>query len=115
MKKKLLLIIVAVLLPIVSISAFDVCIGGICYDLYGGQAKVTHGDVDGYYTGNIVIPSYIVYLDATYPVMSIEDEAFFGCKDLKSVTLPNSNSFIAIGHYAFSHCTSLTSITCWLN
>ena len=42
-------------------------------------------------------------------VTSIGDNAFFGCKGLKSITI--GNSVISIGVYAFSNCTGLTSIT----
>ena len=39
----------------------------------------------------------------------IADNAFSGCKSLKSVTIPNSVT--SIGYEAFGECTSLTSVT----
>lgn len=43
-------------------------------------------------------------------VKTLKGYAFFGCSNLKSVTLPENNSFTLIGHSAFWE-TGLTSIT----
>ena len=40
---------------------------------------------------------------------SIGDSAFYCCKSLASITIPNS--VVSIGYSAFSWCTSLKSIT----
>ena len=88
------------------------------------------------YTGaeneNLVIPAVFENGGTWYRVTSIYSAAFDGCKNLKSITLPNSitsigdQAFISctnlanitisegvtnIGKYAFSNCTSLTSIS----
>ena len=41
--------------------------------------------------------------------LMIADKAFDGCKNLTSITIPDSVT--SIGHYAFDRCTSLTSTT----
>lgn len=42
-------------------------------------------------------------------ITSIRDHAFYGCRKLTSITIPDSVTSIA--DYAFSDCSSLTSIT----
>ena len=46
------------------------------------------------YSGNVVIPSSVVYNGNTYSVTSIGYEAFRGCSGLTSVTIPNSVTFL---------------------
>jgi hypothetical protein len=60
------------------------------------------------YTGtdtNVVIPQEI----NGRPVVSIGDDAFEGCTDLTSITIPSGVT--RIGELAFSRCTGLASIT----
>lgn len=87
------------------------------------------------YSGDITIPSSVTYEvdyeDVTFPVIQINWGSFRYCKNIKSVTLPNSvieiqkGSFegcalssvtipcttINIGEGAFNGCTNLTSVT----
>ena len=61
------------------------------------------------YSGNVVIPSTVIYNGQTYSVTSIGVNAFSDCTNLTSVTIPTSVT--SIGNYAFSGYSSLTSIT----
>ena len=61
------------------------------------------------YGGDISIPSSVLYNGETYSVTSIGDLAFFYCRNLTSITIPNSVT--SIGDDAFSSCDGLTSIT----
>ena len=72
------------------------------YTISNGEVKIT-----GYKGENTVIkiPSKI----KGYPVTSIGDYAFIGCKRLTSITIPDSVT--SIGRSAFSGCTNLETIT----
>ena len=92
-----------------------------------------HGyNVDGEYSGDVIIPETVTHDGETYPVTGIGDEAFDGCDGLTSVTIPNTvtsigenafnacqkltsviipNSVTSIGKYAFQDCESLESLT----
>ena len=96
------------LLPLMA-HAEAVEIDGIYYNLINKvkQAEVTTNP-NGY-KGNIVIPSSIVYNDVIYSVTSIGGGAFQYCRDLTSVTIPNSVT--SIGGGAFYDCSGLTSVT----
>lgn len=61
------------------------------------------------YVGNVVIPENVAYDGETYSVTAIGNWAFSACRDLTSITIPNS--VISIDSYAFSDCTGLTSIS----
>ena len=67
------------------------------------------GSYSNEYSGNVVIPSSVVYNGNTYSVTSIGERAFYYCSGLTSVTIPNSVT--SIGGYAFSECSGLTSVT----
>ena len=61
------------------------------------------------YSGDIVIPDVVVHKKVSYKVTSIGNGAFFGCKSLTAITIPNSVT--SIEHSAFYNCKSLTSIS----
>ena len=63
----------------------------------------------GYYSGSVVIPEEVTYMNRTRKVTSIGDYAFDKCRGLTSVTIPNSVT--SIGASAFASCSGLTSVT----
>ena len=106
--KQTIISLLMLLLPLMA-HAEAVEIDGIYYNLINKvkQAEVTTNP-NGY-KGNIVIPSSIVYNDVIYSVTSIGGGAFQYCRDLTSVTIPNSVT--SIGGGAFYSCSGLTSVT----
>ena len=60
-------------------------------------------------SGDVEIPSSIIYNGDECTVASIGYRAFQGCSGLTSITIPNSVT--SIGWNAFEGCSSLTSIT----
>ena len=89
-------------------SAYDAKIDGIYYNLSGNEATVTYNN-DCKYTGTIIIPESVTYNSKNYNVTSIGNVAFYACKNLTSVIIPNSVTII--NPSAFRSCSSLTSVT----
>ena len=102
---RLLLCAVISLLSLTANAAEYCTVDGIRYWLYGNEAVVTSG---GAYSGNIVIPESFTYNGMNYYVAYIDNQAFWGCTGLTSITIPNSVTHI--GDYAFYNC-GLTSVT----
>ena len=106
MKQRFILFVSTLVLSIVfgcSALAYDVEVDGIYYNLDTTKktAEVTDND-EYYYSGVIVIQSYIIVDASKYDVTRIGDFAFEDCSDLWNVTIPNSVT--SIGSNAFYDC-----------
>ena len=111
MNRKILLALLLSMLFSIDVRAYDFMVGGIYYNIDGGEATVTYTINEwnyNHYKGDIIIPETVTYNNVTYPVTTIGSHAFYCCPNLKSVVIPNS--IREIGAYAFSECYSLTSI-----
>ena len=64
--------------------------------------------VDTLVSGNIEIPSEVVYLGKSHFIEAIDDYSFYYCNNLISVTIPSSIKYI--GNGAFLSCQSLKSV-----
>ncbi len=87
--------------------------GVMIYYLFKGEGSLTSlyvtADPDGsLYEGDIVIPAIVNYGGRMF-VRYVDNEAFYGCSELTSVTLPEYMQ--EIGVVAFSGCSKLKSIT----
>jgi len=98
-------------------NAYDFMVEGICYNKNsdGINVEVTyegnpHPDIWSYANAprDIVIPEKVKYNDTTYTVTSIGIHAFFGCRNVCSVRIPNTVT--SIGREAFCNCICLSKI-----
>ena len=73
---------------------------GIKYLLesYDKTAEVLKND----YSGNLVVPSEVVYNGETYEVTSLENKCFKNCSSLTSITLPEG--ITSLGNECFKEC-----------
>lgn len=93
--------------------AYDCYVNGIYYNLNEDEKKasVTYLDISSSnssaYQGTVTIPSKIAYNETEYIVTSVGVNAFYNCRGLVSINLPNSVTTIGCG--AFQNCSGLTS------
>ena len=116
--KPLCRLIMAVAMMMLSLQA-------MAYDFsYTHQGKTLYYDIisdstvevtcynynnNNYVSGDVVIPSTVIYNGTTYSVTSIGEYAFYNCNGLTSITIPTGVT--SIGEYAFFGCIGLTSVT----
>ena len=109
MKRKVLFLLAALLLPVAA-SAYDACINGIYYNIVkkARQATVTYGESEsGTYSGNVNIPATVEYDGVTCNVITIDEDAFRGCK-LTSLSIPAS--ITSIEENAFHYAGSISQL-----
>ena len=117
--KKLFLSTLLLALPLLA-SAYDIAVENVdgvkIYYNYinnGSELQVTYIGPYSYsvqsYSGVVNIPDIVTYEGYPLPVTSIGDNAFYDCRDLTLVTIPNSVTYIGVG--AFYSCRGLTSVT----
>lgn len=119
MKKKILLLLLAFFIGATQVNAYDFKVGELCYLIDYATAinvyVVFEGTgIDGDYgysnlSGDIVIPSNVIYQDITRNVVAIYKHTFQDCTELTSVSVPNSVK--QIGEHAFAGCSGLTSVS----
>ena len=108
----LLILLVGVLS---TLLAHDAEVNGIYYNLdtTNKTAEVTYRgegykSYDSEYSGSVNIPASITYNSVSYKVLSIGDDAFYGCVNMTSIKI--AEGIQEIGNHAFCGCGSLTSI-----
>ena len=108
MKKQLLLVLLA-LMPMM-VSAEEVEIDGLWYNLVSKAkfAELIQYKNSEQYSGELVIPTTVVYEEIEYDVTIIASRAFYNCKGLTSIVIPNSIS--SIGSDAFLGCDNLNAV-----
>lgn len=61
-----------------------------------------------FYSGQVIIPSSVVYENKTYNVTAIGSDAFYQANNVTGVTIPNSVKTLRSSSFAFSGITSIT-------
>lgn len=91
-----------------TVESNEVFINDLKYKLNPQEltAEVIRGNT---LSGDIVIPSTVTYSGKTYTVTAIGRSAFLSCRNLLSVTIPNTVT--SIGQQAFSYCDALKAMT----
>ncbi len=133
---KLIFLLLTFFLPATAkANAYDIFNeNGIYYIINYDEisVSVTHREwpEENVYSGNISIPAVVTHDGKTYSVTRIGNCAFSNCKNLMSVTIPNSvryidtyafdnsgltnitipNSVGSIGEKAFADCSEITSV-----
>ena len=115
MRRKLFTFFLALVAGVGTMFASDTSVDGIWYNFNDDDltAEVTYQGDDSdsnfdRYSGEVVIPSSVIYNSVTYSVTSIGQYAFSGCGSLTSIEIPYCVT--SIGGGAFFNCGSLTSI-----
>ena len=103
------ILLIALMLP-TNALAYDFVVDGIYYNYCDGQRTVEVAESPDLnrYSGIVTIPDSVTYSGTTYSVTTIGKDAFYYCRDLTSIYIPNSVT--TIRDNAFWECTSLTTI-----
>ena len=92
-----------------AMFAYDFSQNGLSYDILSTEDRTCEvSDCSSNLLITVVIPSTVVNNGTTYTVTSIGEWAFSWCSSLTSVEIPNSVT--SIGNSAFEVCYSLTAI-----
>ncbi len=108
LRRLLSLLLTTSLLSAIPLYAEEFTIGPLTYQRSSNStASVFRCDRNA--SGELIIPESVEYGGVTYSVTSIDYIAFYECRSLTSITIPNSVT--SIDNHAFYGCSSLTSVT----
>ena len=105
---KTTLLTIAALLCSISVNAYFE-VDGIRYNVTSQldlEVEVTSKEMS--YSGVVEIPENVTYNGNMYSVKSIGRKAFFSCRSLTGIIIPNTVT--TIGGSAFSQCSKLTNV-----
>lgn len=88
---------------------YGINLDGITYNLNPETNNAEVSLQDKTISGDIVIPTSVLYEEKTYSVNKILKNSFLNCINITSLTIPNS--IAEIGSYAFSGCLNLNNVS----
>ena len=91
-----------------AVSAFDFVVDGLCYAINADGESVTLCSYEED-PSQLIIPAEVTASGVTYTVTAIGEKAFYCCRTLTSVVIPNTVT--TISNFALHACTGLTSLT----
>ena len=119
--QKLIILLLALIMSAAAVAeeVYDFDVNGIYYKILenGNEVSVTYRNYsysshtayyESDYTGDVVIPETETINGESYRVRYIGSEAFYGCVNLTSVTLPST--IVNIGYHSFANCHILEYI-----
>ena len=129
---KMILAVAVMLATLFTTRAADFMVDSIAYNIIGdGEVEVTKLDGGVKYHGEVYIPATVVNDGVTYQVTGISSQAFYTCRDLTLVDIPEGiteiksealyyctsleflylpNSLVKLGGFAFGHCSKIPSV-----
>lgn len=112
MKRNYFVFCLIALFGSLNMQAYDFEVDGIYYtvtDTTTASAKASVAAGEELYEGSVAIPATVTNAGVTYSVTAIGSKAFYYCKGLTSVTIPESVQ--EIGSNAFRNCIGLTTLS----
>lgn len=98
-----LLSLITLMIP-ERLLSYDFEQNGIYYNILDNEVlEISYGEKK--YSGEITIPSKVIFNDINFDVVNVGDSAFLGCEELTRIILPNTIN--KIGDYAFYDCKNL--------
>lgn len=112
MKRNYFVFCLMALFGSLNMQAYDFEVGGIYYtitDTASASPKVAVvANTEQLYEGSVAIPATVTSNGKTYSVTAIGEKAFYFCKGLTAVTIPENVT--EIGSNAFRNCAGLTAL-----
>ena len=105
LSKKLSVLAILFMACVLTASAADFVVDDIYYNIIGDNLVELTSMSSGKYAGELVIPATVENEGITYQVTRIGNYAFYGCRDLTLVDIPEGVT--EFGTYTFAYCTQL--------